>query len=82
MQTKTELEFVLFFHCSEEEMERRLLYRNQGRKDDNIQTMRKMFKVFLESSLPIIEYCNSKGKVKKPIEEVFEAIKSNFHLKF
>ncbi|KAI3743025.1 hypothetical protein L1987_60726 [Smallanthus sonchifolius] len=58
-------EFVLFFDCSEEEMERRLLTRNQGRVDDNIDTIRKRFKVFVESSLNVINYYNSKGKVKK-----------------
>ena len=76
-------EFVLFFDCSEEEMERRLLSRNQGREDDNIDTIRKRFNVYLESSLPVIEYYNSKGKVRKidaakPIEEVFEAVKAVF----
>ncbi|KAL2536663.1 UMP-CMP kinase 3 [Forsythia ovata] len=76
-------EFVLFFDCSEEEMERRLLSRNQGREDDNIETIRKRFKVFMESSLPVIEYYNTKGKVRKidagkPIEEVFEAVKAVF----
>lgn len=81
--TKIEPEFVLFFDCSEEEMERRLLSRNQGREDDNIETIRKRFKVFLESSLPVVEYYNSKEKVRKidagkPVEEVFEAVKVIF----
>ncbi|OMO90156.1 Adenylate kinase [Corchorus olitorius] len=81
--TKIEPEFVLFFNCPEEEMERRLLSRNQGREDDNIETIRKRFKVFLESSLPVIEYYKAKGKVReidaaKPIEEVFEAVKVVF----
>ncbi|CAN0896917.1 UMP-CMP kinase 3 [Linum grandiflorum] len=81
--TKIEPEFVLFFDCPEEEMERRILCRNQGREDDNIETIRKRFKVFLESSLPVIEYYASKGKVKKiaaakPVEEVFEAVKAIF----
>ncbi|KAA8520396.1 hypothetical protein F0562_014652 [Nyssa sinensis] len=76
-------EFVLFFDCSEEEMERRLLSRNQGREDDNIDTIRKRFKVYMESSLPVIEYYNSKGKVRKidaakPIVEVFEAVRAVF----
>ncbi|KAH7576144.1 hypothetical protein ACOSP7_003735 [Xanthoceras sorbifolium] len=79
--TKIEPEFVLFFDCSEEEMERRLLSRNQGRADDNIETIRKRFKVFLESSLPVIQYYESKGKVRKidaakPVEEVFESVKA------
>uniref|UniRef100_A0A0E0HMD4 adenylate kinase n=1 Tax=Oryza nivara TaxID=4536 RepID=A0A0E0HMD4_ORYNI len=62
---------------SVEEMERRLLGRNQGRSDDNIETIRKRLKVFVESSLPVIEYYESKGMVKKidatkPAPEVFE----------
>ncbi|KAJ8755816.1 hypothetical protein K2173_024361 [Erythroxylum novogranatense] len=81
--TKIEPAFILFFDCPEEEMERRLLNRNQGREDDNIETIRKRFKVFLESSLPVIEHYNSKGKVRKidaakPVEEVFEAVKAVF----
>ncbi|CAI9770389.1 unnamed protein product [Fraxinus pennsylvanica] len=81
--TGIEPEFVLFFDCSEEEMEKRLLNRNQGREDDNIETIRKRFKVYMESSLPVIEYYDSKGKVRKidaaqPVEEVFEAVKAVF----
>ncbi|KAK4476469.1 hypothetical protein RD792_015623, partial [Penstemon davidsonii] len=81
--TGIEPEFVLFFDCSEEEMERRLLSRNQGREDDNIETIRKRFKVYMESSLPVIEYYNSKGKVRKidatkPVVEVFGAVKELF----
>ncbi|KAK1581260.1 hypothetical protein Q3G72_004338 [Acer saccharum] len=84
--TKIEPEFVLFFDCSEEEMERRLLGRNQGREDDNIETIRKRFNVFLESSLPVVQYYESKGKVRKidaakPVEEVFEAVKAVFNAK-
>lgn len=37
----------------------------QGREDDNIETIRKRFKVFLESSLPVVEYYESIGKVQK-----------------
>ncbi|KAH8488210.1 hypothetical protein H0E87_024039 [Populus deltoides] len=81
--TKIEPAFVLFFDCPEEEMERRILSRNQGREDDNIETIRKRFKVFLESSLPVVEYYDSKGKVQKvdaakPIDEVFEVVKAIF----
>ncbi|CAK7347694.1 unnamed protein product [Dovyalis caffra] len=81
--TKIEPAFVLFFDCPEEEMERRILTRNQGREDDNIETIRKRFKVFLESSLPVVEYYDSKGKVRKvdaakPVEEVFETVKTFF----
>ncbi|CAL5057532.1 unnamed protein product [Urochloa decumbens] len=82
-QTKISPAFVLFFDCSEEEMERRLLGRNQGRVDDNIETIKKRFKTFVESSLPVIEHYSSKDKVKKidaakPILEVFEDVKAIF----
>nr|GLL27172.1 UMP-CMP kinase 3-like [Ipomoea trifida] len=76
-------DFVLFFDCPEEEMEKRLLSRNQGRADDNIETIRKRFKVYMESSLPVIEYYKSKEKVQKidaakPVNEVFNAVKAVF----
>ncbi|KAG5231048.1 uridylate kinase family protein [Salix suchowensis] len=81
--TKIEPAFVLFFDCSEEEMEKRILSRNQGREDDNIETIRKRFKVFLESSLPVVKYYESKGKVQKvdatkSVDEVFEVVKVIF----
>ncbi|CAD5173792.1 UMP-CMP kinase 4 isoform X1 [Musa acuminata AAA Group] len=81
--TKIEPEFILYFDCPEEEMERRLLSRNQGRVDDNIETIRKRFRVFVESSLPVVEYYELKGKVRKvdalkPIDEVFETVKAIF----
>ncbi|KAJ7288996.1 hypothetical protein O6H91_Y308400 [Diphasiastrum complanatum] len=64
-------------------MEKRLLSRNQGRVDDNIDTIRKRFKVFVDSSLPVIEYYEIRGKVRKvdaarPIDEVFDSIKPLF----
>jgi adenylate kinase family enzyme len=37
----------------------------QGRVDDNIETIRKRFNVFAESSLPVIEYYRAKEKVKE-----------------
>lgn len=39
----------------------------KGREDDNVETIRKRFKVFLESSLPVVEYYDSKGKVRKVV---------------
>ncbi len=45
VQTGIEPEFVLFFDCPEAVMEKRLLARQEGRTDDNIDTIRKRFKV-------------------------------------
>lgn len=63
----SDFEFVLFFNCPEEEMERRLLQRGQssGRSDDNIESIRKRFKTFVETSMPVIEYYEAKGKVHR-----------------
>ncbi len=113
LQTGIEPQFILFFDCPEEEMERRLLGRNQvynnheddwlvfhqqnssfygfifisfkycfvyrinqtvmvlgeqGRVDDNIETIRKRFKVFVESSIPVVDYYETSGKVNKVLK--------------
>uniref|UniRef100_A0A803KLU7 adenylate kinase n=1 Tax=Chenopodium quinoa TaxID=63459 RepID=A0A803KLU7_CHEQI len=74
---------VLVFDCSEEEMIRRVLHRNQGRVDDNMDTIRKRLKVYKESTLPVIDYFAKKGKVRKinaerPVEEVFRSVEDVF----
>lgn len=63
----SDFEFVLFFDCPEEEMERRLLQRGQtsGRSDDNIESIRKRFNTFVQTSMPVIEYYEAKGKVHR-----------------
>jgi adenylate kinase family enzyme len=40
----------------------------QGRVDDNIETIRKRFKVFVESSIPVVDYYETSGKVKKVLK--------------
>ncbi|KAJ9145909.1 hypothetical protein P3X46_028237 [Hevea brasiliensis] len=79
--TKTEPELVLFFECSEEERERRILSRNQGRVDDNSESVRKRFRYFQEHTLPVVHYYKRKGLVLqidagRLEEEVFETLKS------
>ncbi|KAL3677744.1 hypothetical protein R1sor_020700 [Riccia sorocarpa] len=76
-------EFILFFDCPEKELERRLLGRNEGRVDDNIETIRKRFRVFIESSLPVIDYYEKIGKARridatKTRDEVFETLQPLF----
>ncbi|XP_030464513.2 UMP-CMP kinase 3-like [Syzygium oleosum] len=77
---KIEADAILFFDCSEQESMRRLLSRNQGRADDNAETIRNRLKVYSEATVPVINYYNSKGKVRKidaerPIEEVYKSVK-------
>ena len=54
---------VLFFDCPEAVMERRLLSRNEGRTDDNIETIKRRFKVFVEQSMPVVDHYKELGKV-------------------
>uniref|UniRef100_A0ACD5VGE1 Uncharacterized protein n=1 Tax=Avena sativa TaxID=4498 RepID=A0ACD5VGE1_AVESA len=58
-------EFVLLIDCSREEMERRILHRNQGRDDDNMDTIRRRFQVFEESTLPVIQHYEKMGKLRR-----------------
>lgn len=41
-----------------------------GRVDDNLDSIKKRFAVFKETSLPVIEYYEKKGKVEK-VESVY-----------
>lgn len=75
--------FVLFFDCPEDVLEKRLLSRNQGRVDDNIETIKKRFKVFLDQSLPVIDYYEKLGKVhrvntNRPVHEIYKDVKACF----
>lgn len=75
--------FILFFNCPNEVMEQRLLSRNQGRTDDNIETIRKRFSVFLSSSLPVIRHYETLNKVReikadRPPDEVYQDVRKYF----
>ncbi|KAK6250463.1 hypothetical protein SCA6_004468 [Theobroma cacao] len=70
---------VLFFDCPEEEMVKRVLNRNQGRVDDNIDTVRKRLKVFEALNLPVINYYSQRGKLYTinavgTVDEIFEQV--------
>ncbi|GMJ05961.1 hypothetical protein like AT4G25280 [Hibiscus trionum] len=74
---------VLFFDCPEEEMMKRLLNRNQGRVDDNLETIKKRLKIFEALSLPVINYYSQKGKLYtiKAVgteDEIFEQVRPIF----
>ncbi|KAL6525244.1 hypothetical protein OROMI_030837 [Orobanche minor] len=78
-----EPDIVLFFDCPEEEMVKRVLNRNQGRIDDNIDTVKERLKVFAELNLPVIKHYSKKGKLYKidgtgSEEEIFERVRPVF----
>uniref|UniRef100_A0ACD5Z0Y4 Uncharacterized protein n=2 Tax=Avena sativa TaxID=4498 RepID=A0ACD5Z0Y4_AVESA len=81
--TGTEPDLVVFFDCPEDLMVKRLLGRNQGRVDDNIETIKKRLKVFESLNMPVVNYYSSKGKAHKinatgSADEIFEAVRKLF----
>ncbi|KAG2225320.1 hypothetical protein INT45_005564 [Circinella minor] len=62
-----ESQFTLYFECSEETLVTRLLKRGEssGRIDDNIESIKKRFQTFKDTSFPVIEYYEEKSKVRK-----------------
>ena len=76
-------DFVLMYDCTEEVMLERLLGRNEGRTDDNVESIKKRFVTFRESSMPVVEFYETLGKVRKvnaiaTPEEVYEKAKESF----
>lgn len=59
--------FTLFFECPEQVMLERLLERGKtsGRADDNIESIKKRFRVFVDTSMPVVDYFDKQGKVVK-----------------
>ena len=54
-----------------------------GRDDDNIETLKRRFKVYQEETMPIIDIYEKQGKVKrvnalKSIDEVFVEVEKCF----
>ena len=76
-------DFVLMYDCTDEVMLERLLGRNEGRTDDNVESIKKRFVTFRESSVPVVEFYETLGKVRKvdaiaTPEEVYEKTKESF----
>ncbi|ROT36844.1 UMP-CMP kinase [Sodiomyces alkalinus F11] len=58
---------VLFYDCPEAVMEARLLERGKtsGRSDDNAESIRKRFRTFVDTSMPVVDHYDSQGRVVK-----------------
>eukprot|EP00753_Platysulcus_tardus_P007450 PLAT152.7.p2 GENE.PLAT152.7~~PLAT152.7.p2 ORF type:complete len:917 (+),score=587.02 PLAT152.7:245-2752(+) len=76
---------VLFFDCPQDVMEQRLLARGKtsGRVDDNPASIRKRFRTFRETSMPVIDFYAKQGKVHRisaipSPDEVFQATQAAF----
>ncbi|KAL8971638.1 MAG: hypothetical protein Q9183_000961 [Haloplaca sp. 2 TL-2023] len=59
--------FTLFFDCPEDVMQERLINRGKtsGRADDNPESIKKRFQVFIDTSMPVVDYFEKQGKVVK-----------------
>jgi UMP-CMP kinase len=78
-------DFCLFFECSEAEMERRLLQRSRssGRTDDNPESIRKRFRTFIETTMPVIEFLERRMRVhripaERSVDEVYAQVRQLF----
>ena len=61
------VKFLLFLECTEDIMLKRLLKRGEtsGRNDDNIDSIKKRFKTYRESTMPIVDKFRTMGKCKE-----------------
>lgn len=68
MSTKTDVKFTLFFDCSEDVCTERCLERGKagsGRSDDNMESLKKRFNTYMNSTMPIVEHYEEKRLLKK-----------------
>ncbi|GAM89192.1 hypothetical protein ANO11243_072290 [Dothideomycetidae sp. 11243] len=77
--------FTLFFDCPEDVMEKRLLKRGEtsGRSDDNLESIKKRFKTFEETSMPVVDMFEKEGRVVKvkavsSPEDVYKQVQARF----
>lgn len=76
---------TLFLNCPEEVMEQRLLKRGEtsGREDDNAESIRKRFRVFVDTSMPVVTAFEEQDKVVSVeatggVDEVYQRIREGF----
>jgi UMP-CMP kinase len=81
-ETVVESKAVLFMDCPEDVMLQRLLKRGEtsGRVDDNLESIKKRFQTFVETSMPVVEHYEKIGKVRKvscvdPPDVVYSKVK-------
>ncbi|OZJ01771.1 hypothetical protein BZG36_05074 [Bifiguratus adelaidae] len=79
-------QFVLYFECPEKILLDRLMKRGEtsGRIDDNVESIKKRFKTFADTSFPVIEAFEKQNKVKTincqgTPDEVYAKCKSLFN---
>jgi len=74
---------VVYFEVPDEIMKQRLLGRNEGRADDNEETIAKRLETFNAETKPVIDTYEKEGKLlkidaTKTVDEVFTEVKQKF----
>jgi adenylate kinase len=66
-KNKVEVKFCIYFECSFETMEARIMERakTSGRSDDNLESLKKRFDTYQNETKPVIELFESKNLIKK-----------------
>ena len=83
MKDLVDVKGALYIEVSNEEMTKRLLGRNEGRADDNEETIKKRLDTFEKETKPIVEYFErQKNLIKidgmKTVDEISEDIANKF----
>lgn len=83
MTSKAKVLFVLYLHCPEDVCVTRCLNRNEGRSDDNEESLRKRIKTYHTQTLPIIEHYRTQNLVREvsarsPPDEVYKEVEKIF----
>ena len=82
-----EVPFLLLLECTEEEMTKRILKRaetpEEARKDDNVETVKKRFKVFQEDTMPVVNQFKEQGKCRVvesigTVEAIYANVRKHF----
>jgi UMP-CMP kinase family protein len=62
-----DIKFVLFYECSQEAMEKRILERGKtsGRSDDNPESLKKRFATYINETKPVVDFYEGKGLIRK-----------------
>lgn len=83
--TVAQVPFLLFLDCAQDVMTARLMERGKtsGRSDDNEATIVKRFKVYEESTRPIIDHFKKAGKIRvvdsnRDIDVVYSEVSTHF----
>ena len=83
MKDLVEVKGALYIEVSNEEMKKRLLGRNEGRADDNEETIAKRLTTFEQETKPIVNYFEKQGNLikidgMKTVDEISKEIGDKF----